>query len=239
MPPRRLSLLGIAIFAIAVFMSVVGIGRQPHASQWGRSQDARWHAANDPDPAHRPTLRGHRRSRLPRAPSALPNLFYWPRARHIPILPAIGTYLLVFPWVLLVSIAVENVAKSLDPAAAKEKHVIFTVWQGEQDGMTIFKLVAICSAVIVAPIAEEILFRGVLQRMLQRLTRRPIFAVLMTSLAFALIHEPWTLWPGVFLLSVFLGQAYFRTGNLLVPILAHAIFNGLQLVLFMLLPSSN
>jgi membrane protease YdiL (CAAX protease family) len=139
------------------------------------------------------------------------------------------------PWVAVASIATEQLARQIgaDPQA---KHALFTLWEGDNTGVTLFKVMAIFSAVVAAPISEELVFRGLLQRIFQDLTRRPAAAIVLTSLAFALVHQPWQLWPAVFVLSLFLGLAYFRTGNLLVPILAHALFNAVQLTLFSLLP---
>ncbi len=166
---------------------------------------------------------------------SLPSLFYWPRMDSKPVRHALITWLLVLPWVSLVGIIVQQIAlwAGADPGS---KHTFFVVWQNEPSGVTSVKVVAVLSAAVVAPIAEEIIFRGLLQRMIQSLTRRPAIAVVLASLAFAMVHDPWTLQPGVFVLALFLGLAYFRTGSLLVPIFAHAVFNATNLGLFMLLP---
>lgn len=166
----------------------------------------------------------------------LPALFYWPQMRSRPIRHAALTWLLVIPWICLAGVIVERIVRATggNPNA---KHVFFTVWQGEPAGVTALKVVAFLSAAVAAPIAEEIVFRGLLQRMIQSLTGRPLVAIVLASLAFAMVHEPWTIQPGVFVLSLFLGLAYFRTGSLLVPIFAHALFNATQLILFMLVPT--
>jgi membrane protease YdiL (CAAX protease family) len=49
-------------------------------------------------------------------------------------------------------------------------------------------------------------------------------AIIVTSVLFAIVHPGWT-WPLIFLLSVCLGYAYERTGNLWVPVVIHAAFN--------------
>ena len=49
---------------------------------------------------------------------------------------------------------------------------------------------------------------------------------------FAGVHQPWTL-PPIFVLSVCLGLAYERTGNLWVPVVMHAAFNGLMTAFFL------
>lgn len=166
----------------------------------------------------------------------LPSLFYWPQMPSRPICHALVTWVLVIPWVSLVGIIVEQIVE-VTGGNPNTKHVLFTVWQGEPAGVTAVKVVAVFSATVAAPIAEEIVFRGLLQRMIQSLTGRPSVAIVLASFAFAMVHEPWTIQPGVFVLSLFLGLAYFRTGSLLVPVFAHALFNFVQLILFMLMPS--
>jgi membrane protease YdiL (CAAX protease family) len=56
--------------------------------------------------------------------------------------------------------------------------------------------------------------------------------VLITSLVFSLVHPGW-MRPMIFLLSICLGYAYERTGNLWVPIVLHASFNTLSTVVFL------
>ena len=80
-------------------------------------------------------------------------------------------------------------------------------------------------AVVIAPVTEELLFRGALYRFLKgRLTPRS--ALVVSALVFSAFHIP-TLTYAVplFLLGLALGHSYETTGNLHVPILFHAIFN--------------
>lgn len=57
-------------------------------------------------------------------------------------------------------------------------------------------------------------------------------AILVTSMLFAGVHEMWT-WPAIFVLSVCLGYAYERTGNLWVPIFVHLAFNSVSTAIFL------
>jgi uncharacterized protein len=94
---------------------------------------------------------------------------------------------------------------------------------------------ALLVAVVMAPLVEEVLFRGVLfQALRRRLGLWP--GALLSSLVFTLIHveivfsQPVAL-AGLFSLGVFLAWAFHRTGSLLVPILGHAVFNGVSVLL--------
>jgi membrane protease YdiL (CAAX protease family) len=59
----------------------------------------------------------------------------------------------------------------------------------------------------------------------------PWLAIVLTSVAFASVHAAWSS-PGIFFLSLCLGYAYERTGNLWVPITMHALFNGITTAIY-------
>ncbi|SHI83042.1 hypothetical protein SAMN05443429_10558 [Cruoricaptor ignavus] len=87
-----------------------------------------------------------------------------------------------------------------------------------------------------APVLEEIIFRGIIQKGLQNKGWQPISAIIFSSLLFAIIHgNPWQA-IGAFLLGFVLGFVYWRTGSLLNSILLHAFNN---LVSCLLILSSN
>ena len=91
-------------------------------------------------------------------------------------------------------------------------------------------------AVILAPIAEEILFRGVLYPAIKR-GGFPWLAFWGTSLLFALIHVNLITFVPLLLFSLLLTLLYERTGNLLAPMTAHAMFNLLNFAKFLWLES--
>ncbi|MEM9882198.1 MAG: CPBP family intramembrane glutamic endopeptidase [Planctomycetota bacterium] len=89
----------------------------------------------------------------------------------------------------------------------------------------------IVSAVIVAPLLEEVLFRGLLQTwLLDVLGRdRRWLTVTVAAAAFASVHVGLVSWhglPGLFVLGLVLGWLYEKTGSLLPPVLVHAGFNA-------------
>ncbi len=63
---------------------------------------------------------------------------------------------------------------------------------------------------------------------------RTWLAILITSLIFAGFHDAWMA-PLIFILSLCLGYAYERTGNIWVSIIIHALFNTLNTVQFLFL----
>ena len=93
------------------------------------------------------------------------------------------------------------------------------------------RLADVLAAGVVAPLTEEMFFRGLLQTLLGYLLKRSWPAVFLAAAAFAMVH-PWWTWPQIFFLGVCLGYAYERTGNLWMSITMHALFNLTSIWLF-------
>ncbi|MDX2226723.1 MAG: CPBP family intramembrane glutamic endopeptidase [Verrucomicrobiae bacterium] len=89
-------------------------------------------------------------------------------------------------------------------------------------------------ATVMAPIWEEIFFRGITYTALKKYLS-PVGSLLISSLLFSILHDfsLQTLLP-LWLLGMVFAFAYERTGSILVPIFMHATFNSLSMG-FMLL----
>ncbi|MDB6074960.1 MAG: amino terminal protease self-immunity [Verrucomicrobiaceae bacterium] len=85
-------------------------------------------------------------------------------------------------------------------------------------------------AVIVAPLAEEIMFRGFIFGVLRRYTDT-VFAGLISALLFAAVHVHLGSFLPLFVLGLFFVMAYEATGCLLVSMFMHALFNAGQIVM--------
>lgn len=102
----------------------------------------------------------------------------------------------------------------------------------ENKGPSTMLLVA-TSAVVVAPLAEEFFFRGVLQGWLARVA--PPAAVPVAATAFGLAHLDHGLgWIPLVLFGLAAGYLAVRTGSLLASITLHAGFNAIGLAVAML-----
>ena len=84
--------------------------------------------------------------------------------------------------------------------------------------------------IIVAPIIEEIVFRGLFYKTLKNFIPF-VQASIISSLIFAIIHENILSLTILFLLSLYLTWIYERTNSILYSILTHSIFNFLNLLL--------
>jgi len=98
-----------------------------------------------------------------------------------------------------------------------------------------FLLIAamISAAVIGAPIAEEIIFRGYLYPVAKKYTSS-WFASLFTGVLFGVVHMNLLGLPVLALMGVALAVLYERTGSLWVPVFCHMAFNGMQMCLMLL-----
>lgn len=90
-------------------------------------------------------------------------------------------------------------------------------------------LIVVFAGVVVAPLTEEILFRGFLYGTLRRYAGA-FGSIVVSALAFALLHEPITFLP-IFVIGCLLAYLYERTGSIVAPIAAHAANNLYTFVL--------
>jgi membrane protease YdiL (CAAX protease family) len=97
----------------------------------------------------------------------------------------------------------------------------------ENIGTLIFFVVM---AVAVAPIAEEILFRGILYPAIKQVGH-PRLAVIGTALLFALFHVNLLTFASLTVVALGLIALYELTDNLLAPITAHAVFNASNVIM--------
>ena len=90
------------------------------------------------------------------------------------------------------------------------------------------------SAIVVAPICEEVIFRGYLYGVAKRYCG-PVAAALCTALIFAAAHASLVALLPLALFGLLLAWLYERTGSLWAPIAAHACFNAATVVQLMML----
>lgn len=88
--------------------------------------------------------------------------------------------------------------------------------------------VATVAVVVVGPLAEEVVFRGLVHRVFSR-TWGAWPAIAVSALLFGLVHgEPWYL-LGLIAVGALLGFVWEATGSLTCCWLAHAVHNGISL----------
>lgn len=92
----------------------------------------------------------------------------------------------------------------------------------------------IIAVVIMAPIVEELLFRGAIEGHLLRKWKHPAGAIVFSSLVFGVVHGNWVQAPFAFVIGLALGWMYYRTGSLLPGILMHFVNNSTAVLGFLI-----
>lgn len=92
----------------------------------------------------------------------------------------------------------------------------------------------IIAIVIMAPIVEELLFRGAIEGYLLRKWKHPAGAIVFSSLVFGLVHGNWVQAPFAFVIGLALGWMYYRTGSLFPGILMHFVNNSTAVLGFLI-----
>ena len=121
--------------------------------------------------------------------------------------------------------------------AEEVQNVGFSVYMGSLD-----RIIAFLTLVVVAPVAEEIIFRGWLYGKIRtllhgRLSERwgMVISILIVSLLFGIVHMQWNVGVTVFAMSVVLCAFREITGTIYAGVLTHMIKNGVAFYLLYVL----
>ena len=85
----------------------------------------------------------------------------------------------------------------------------------------------IISLAIMAPLVEEVLFRGAIQGYMLRKGMKPLHAILIASAIFGIVHMNPIQVPFAFAIGLIFGWLYYRTGSVLPGIVGHFINNSI------------
>lgn len=99
--------------------------------------------------------------------------------------------------------------------------------------------VGLLSIVVLAPVVEELLFRGAMQGYLMCRLKNPAWGIVIASLIFGAIHGNPAQIPFAFVTGLALGWVYYRTGSLWPGILMHFVNNGSSVLLYYLTGDAN
>ena len=92
---------------------------------------------------------------------------------------------------------------------------------------------------LLAPISEELVFRGAILRALLRWTPRHWVAIAISAVLFALIHANPAQMPHAFLIGLLLGWLYYRTDSIVPGIVYHWVNNSVAYVIYNLYPDPS
>jgi membrane protease YdiL (CAAX protease family) len=150
--------------------------------------------------------------------------------------PVSAVALLIAAWPLII-LAAALMHKLLGPDAKQQELVQFFV-EASKKGNLVQVFTVITLGVVVAPMAEEFIFRGYLYAVFKsRLGLLP--AMILNAGLFAAIHLNLASLPSLFVLAVCFTIAYETTGSILVSMGMHALFNLIMLFAMLANPGST
>ena len=88
----------------------------------------------------------------------------------------------------------------------------------------------IISIAIMAPLVEELLFRGAIQGYMLRKEMKPLHAILIASAIFGIVHMNPIQIPFAFAIGLIFGWLYYRTGSVIPGIVGHFINNSIACI---------
>lgn len=142
-----------------------------------------------------------------------------PRWRHVGVGAAVG-----MAGFVIATVVPELVRRAVGLPPPPRQQVLDFVASGESGVWLV-----VATVIVVAPVVEEVVFRGLLFQVLRRRLGVSV-GIVLSSLTFAVVHlelitRPLSL-AALLVLGAWLAAAFHRTGSLVVPITAHALFNG-------------
>nr|MBR9811995.1 CPBP family intramembrane metalloprotease [bacterium] len=117
-----------------------------------------------------------------------------------------------------------------DSLGAKPQEAVTLVRETSDVGLLVAMAV---TAIIFAPITEELIFRGYLYPVVKRFTDR-WFASIFSGVLFGVIHFNVMALPMLALMGIILAVIYEKSGSLWVPIGCHAAFNATSVGLMLI-----
>lgn len=92
-------------------------------------------------------------------------------------------------------------------------------------------LVSLLVLAVLAGLSEELFFRGLLMRFTAKRIKSVSLPIVITAILFAAMHSNVYGLPSIFIAGILLGYFYYLTGSLWSSMIAHIVYNGLQVLL--------
>jgi membrane protease YdiL (CAAX protease family) len=146
--------------------------------------------------------------------------------RYLPMI-----WIVSFMWTTLLNILQQ--AGVIDEFPPQELITLFT-----QGGDRIAIGLLVIFAIVLAPIVEETIFRGCIYRFLKSQTTL-LPAQIVSGVLFAVMHGNLMSLLPLVVVGILLARVYEKSGNLLVPICFHGMFNGFSLLMLYIMSHSS
>ena len=92
---------------------------------------------------------------------------------------------------------------------------------------------------LLAPLAEEMVFRGAILRSLLRWKSNPWVGIVISAILFAVIHMNPAQMPHAFLIGLLLGLMYWRTDSIVPGVVYHWVNNTVAYILYNIYPNPD
>lgn len=138
---------------------------------------------------------------------------------------SISLYYLLLIWPIIYLISFMN---NMIITNSAEQNIVLLLKDGSLDE----QIYIIISAIIIAPIIEELYFRGILYSKI-KLHFGILPSIIISSMLFGIIHKNIYAFITLFTLSVFLCIIKEISGNILFPVYVHSIFNIVMVIQIM------
>ncbi|WPJ94861.1 CPBP family intramembrane glutamic endopeptidase [Coraliomargarita algicola] len=152
---------------------------------------------------------------------------------------AIPAFLMFLPVIWIASLVSTSLLNALEAAGVIEAFApqeLITLFQEGGDPLAIGLLVLM--AVVLAPIVEEIIFRGCIYRFLKSQTTR-VPAQVLSGCVFSMMHANLMSFVPLVIVGVLLARVYEKSGNLMVSMWFHACFNAFSLLMLFITSMSD
>lgn len=134
-------------------------------------------------------------------------------------------------WIFLLPLA--EVFTNLIPTTGPLEE-IYKIFQNSFEMMLDYKVAGFIMVCILAPVFEEIIFRGIILKGMLNFNIKPTIAILINGFVFGCAHmNPWQ-FIGAGILGIIFGIVYYRTKSLFLPILLHFLNNTLSYSLMLM-----
>ena len=139
-------------------------------------------------------------------------------------------YLLIFPMMFGMMLITEFTT-SLIPISGPVFGDWYQLFSEQMEAISDNTFMVFLLVSFFAPIIEEIIFRGIIQKGMINNGVKPRNAILVSALIFGIVHfNPWQ-FIGAFLLGIVLGVVYFKTKSLLMSIFLHFFNNTIAAIM--------
>ncbi|MDR4507947.1 MAG: CPBP family intramembrane metalloprotease [Candidatus Brocadiaceae bacterium] len=134
-------------------------------------------------------------------------------------------YLITLPLIMLAGFLINAISNYYEITPEMQDVVEWVL--SEKSGFVLFSLIFFGS--VIAPVFEEIIFRGFLQSALKNSFGKN-YAIIISASLFAFVHMDIFAFLQIFILGLLLGYLYERTQTLAASIVVHILHNSLTLM---------